>query len=294
MNATFTDQYTEAATRAGVIARVARDRFAGPATMAALDTIARHLDAAAAHLQAVPPGAYDTLPAQVCAELDAAETLAAQHPGARLPEGFTHYVLEVLDESRTVPFPAPLNPSNARDALQETDLRNRLWQLHDDQELMLEAPNTWLETVLTVWRDWERLAAAVRVDNGRPCNQPTTPAPAAAPAAAPEELDVTGLTAYTVGIIRLAESKGLRPSWTKPHGKARRLIINGTGPHGTFGLLEIGKTSGKVLRGHVTYGNGGRTKKAQGTNAVRALLADLTLTQCSPGCNAFDDRGCRP
>lgn len=171
MNATITSQYTAAATRAGVIARVARDRFAGPVTMTVLGTIARHLEAAAAHLQAVPPGAYDTLPANVCEALEQAETLAAQHPDTRLPVGFTHYVLELLDDDRTLPFPAPLNPVNARAAVREIDLRNRLWQLHDDNELVWESPNTWLETVLTVWRDWMRLAAEVRVDNGRPCNQ---------------------------------------------------------------------------------------------------------------------------
>jgi hypothetical protein len=107
-------------------------------------------------------------------------------------------------------------------------------------------------------------------------------------------LDLDGLTVYTVGIIRLAESKGLTASWGKPHGNSRRLLLNGVGPHGTFGHVEIGRRSGKVLRATLVLGNGGRSVSAEGVAAVREVIGLVRKTYCTPDCTASSDSGCRP
>ncbi|MFH8257883.1 hypothetical protein [Streptomyces roseolus] len=115
------------------------------------------------------------------------------------------------------------------------------------------------------------------------------------PGAAETTTDLTGVTAYTASIVRLAEAKGLRPAWGQPHGRTRRIILNAVGPHGAFGSIVIGRTSGKVLRAEVIHGNDAKTpRRAKGTNAVRALLKDVTPSVCSPGCTAESSTACRP
>ncbi|WP_406153047.1 hypothetical protein OG217_05145 [Streptomyces sp. NBC_01023] len=117
----------------------------------------------------------------------------------------------------------------------------------------------------------------------------TAPAPEQIPGAAETTIDFTGITGYTVGIIHLAEAKGLRPAWGQPHGNARRIVLNSVGPHGAFGSITIGRTSGKVLRAEVVHGNHSRGAcKAKGTNAVRALLNGVTRSTCKPGCTSPD------
>ncbi|MEU1077800.1 MULTISPECIES: hypothetical protein [unclassified Streptomyces] len=126
----------------------------------------------------------------------------------------------------------------------------------------------------------------------------TTPTPAAVeqlPGAAETTIDLTGVTAYTAGIVRLAEAKGLRPTWGQPHGRTRRIILDAVGPHGAFGSIVIGRTSGKVLRAEVIHGNDAKVpRRATGTNAVRALLMDVTPSACRQGCNAQSSTACRP
>src|SRR5690606_22922307 len=113
-----------------------------------------------------------------------------------------------------------------------------------------------------------RLALAVAADAARPCNQPA-PEPDPAPAAAePVPLDLTGLTAYTVGVIRLAEKEGLRPSDGGTYRGVRRIVLNAGGQHGTFGTLHIGARSGNVLRAELIHGNGGTPRRAQGATNV--------------------------
>ncbi|WP_240364073.1 hypothetical protein [Streptomyces sp. S1D4-20] len=106
-------------------------------------------------------------------------------------------------------------------------------------------------------------------------------------------IDLTGLTAYTIGIIRLAQDKGLRPSWSGIYRGARRITLNAGGMHGTFGTIQIGKTSGKVRRAEIIHGNGGTPRRAQGTNAVRALLTTATPHTCPENCTA-SSASCRP
>ncbi|MEU8911736.1 hypothetical protein [Streptomyces nigrescens] len=125
-------------------------------------------------------------------------------------------------------------------------------------------------------------------------NSTLAPAPEPIPGAAEGGIDLTGLTAYTAGIIRLAEAKGLRPTWGQPHGNSRRIILNAVGPHGAFGSITIGRTSGKVLRAEVVHGNDARGAcRAQGTNAVRVLINGVARSACKPGCGATSSAACR-
>lgn len=103
-------------------------------------------------------------------------------------------------------------------------------------------------------------------------------------------LDLDGLTSYTVGIIRRAHAAGLRPAWGTPRGKARRVTLNGPGPHSPFGSITIGVTSGKVLRAEIIYGNDPDAVRTvvQGANAVRDLVATLSPSRCPEGCTAVN------
>ncbi|MCX4681668.1 hypothetical protein OG413_41440 [Streptomyces sp. NBC_01433] len=120
------------------------------------------------------------------------------------------------------------------------------------------------------------------------------PVPEPIPVAAETTMDLTGLTIYTAAIVRLAEEKGLRPTWGQPHGRTRRIVLNSVGPHGAFGSIVIGRTSGKVLRAEVIHGNDARHPcHAKGTNAVRVLLSSVRRSTCQPGCNAPFSADCR-
>lgn len=116
------------------------------------------------------------------------------------------------------------------------------------------------------------------------------PAPDHLPDTTAEAVDLTGLTAYTVNLIRLAEAKGLRPVWGQPRSNSRRIVLNADGPHGAFGSITVGKASGKVLRAEVVHGNDARGAcRAEGTNAVRVLLNGVTRSTCQPGCTSSAD-----
>ncbi|MFE0058748.1 hypothetical protein [Streptomyces sp. NPDC059003] len=125
-------------------------------------------------------------------------------------------------------------------------------------------------------------------------NNTLPPAPEPIPGAAETAIDLTGLTAYAVGIVRLAEAKGLRPAWGRPRGNSRRIVLNAIGPHGAFGSITIGRTSGKVLRAEVIHGNDARGAcRAEGTKAVRVLLNGIPRSACSTGCAAPSSAACR-
>ncbi|MET8816669.1 hypothetical protein ABZW47_32330 [Streptomyces sp. NPDC004549] len=126
-------------------------------------------------------------------------------------------------------------------------------------------------------------------------NTTLAPAPGQVPGAVEITIDLTGVTAYTAGLIRLAEAKGLRPRWGQPRGRTRRIVLDAVGPHGAFGSIVIGRSSGKVLRAEVIYGNDARApRRATGTNAVRALLMEVTLSACRQDCTAQSSAACRP
>ncbi|MCZ1012351.1 hypothetical protein [Streptomyces lydicus] len=116
-----------------------------------------------------------------------------------------------------------------------------------------------------------------------------------APGSAETTIDLTGVTAYTAGIVRLAEAKGLRPAWGRLHGRTRRIILDAVGPHGAFGSNVIGRSSGKILRAEVIHGNDAKVpRRATGTNAVRALLLEVTPSACRQGCTAQSPSACCP
>lgn len=126
-------------------------------------------------------------------------------------------------------------------------------------------------------------------------NTTLAPVPEQVPGAAETTIDLTGVTAYTAGIVRLAQAKGLRPAWGQPYGRTRRIILDAVGPHGAFGSIVIGRSSGKALRAEVIHGNDAKVpRRATGTNAVRALLMEVTPSACSQGCTAESSTACRP
>jgi hypothetical protein len=174
VTATFTDRCRQAARRARVIAEIARDRWTDPATMVALRrTMAGHLDAAAAHFEAVSPGYDEGLPTAATEELFRAEQIAVEHPTGLFPAKLGEYILVPLVD-RDLPFLARLNPVNPEFqdfAQREADLAHALHLLHADDEHQRERTDDWLHQVFTVWRKWLSLADEVRIDNGRPDNQ---------------------------------------------------------------------------------------------------------------------------
>jgi hypothetical protein len=100
-----------------------------------------------------------------------------------------------------------------------------------------------------------------------------------------------GLSKYTLGLVRLAQSKGMRATWTAGK-RTHHLHLSCLGPHGASGFITVGANSGRILRGHITHGNDGPTVHAEGTTAVRALIAPLTPSQCPPYCDAKNTEAC--
>ncbi|MFD5856117.1 hypothetical protein [Streptomyces chartreusis] len=167
-----TSTFRAATDRARVLAQIARDRFADPATMRILGDIARHLSAAADALANYTPSttpglAGHDVPSEAWEELFIADTLAYDHPATRFPGDFTDYVKQPITD-RPLPFPDPLNPLADSLAKRETALRDRLEQLHAATARPDVDVAGWLTDVMTVWRDWMKLAGEIALDNERP------------------------------------------------------------------------------------------------------------------------------
>ncbi|MEU6462207.1 hypothetical protein [Streptomyces sp. NPDC046976] len=167
---TLPNLHANAAQRARTIAYVARNRYADGPIRAALLTIADHMDRAATHFDAVHPGAHEGLPTEATEELFLSEQVAVDCPATRFPAELGEYVLALL-VGRALPMPAPLHPADPQRALRETEIRNRLVQLHDDTASQWARPEEWMRSVLTTWQKHMRLADEVRAHNARPCNQ---------------------------------------------------------------------------------------------------------------------------
>ncbi|MFI5990355.1 hypothetical protein ACIBAC_00675 [Streptomyces sp. NPDC051362] len=155
--------YAQAVQQARTIAEIARDRYADGVIRSALLTIAAHLDMAAVHL------ADDAL-MEATEALISAEQVIVEHPMTRFPALLGEYVLAPL-EGRPFPMPHPLRTSRPEDAMRDTDVRNRLAQLHADPTGPTERPEQWLRAVLNTWQKHLRLVDSVRAMNARPCNQ---------------------------------------------------------------------------------------------------------------------------
>jgi hypothetical protein len=167
---TSTAAYRQAAQRARTIAEIARDRFADGPIRAAILTIAASMDEAARELDAAAITAPAEVPDSAAMEVFMAEQYAVDCPAARFPALMGEYVLAPIG-GRTLPAFDALRPLDAAHAVRETDLVNRLEQLHADTAWQADYPDQWLRTVLMVWQKHMRLADEVRVHNGRPCNQ---------------------------------------------------------------------------------------------------------------------------
>jgi hypothetical protein len=306
-----------AAFRARTLAAIARARSASPSPVPdtegrrVLLRIADLLDNAAQSFETEEPETIDeaaitsTVPSGARLALAAAEGAAAEMPAIGFPPRFGQYVTTPV-YGNDIDLPPSLRPASMALAAQEDDLIARLRTVHAHLETSTveEVTAALLKAAFTLhFKRSTRLADAVRVDNARPRNQVAAASVGDAPA---EELPwdesdnspqgVTApidLTAYTIGIIQLAQDKGLRPAWSGVYRGARRITLNAGGPHGTFGTIHVGKTSGKVLRAEIIHGNGGTPRRAKGTNAVRALLATITPHTCPENCTA-SAASCRP
>ncbi|MCG8971825.1 hypothetical protein [Streptomyces sp. CL12-4] len=170
MQTTTATPHAQAGQRARVIAEIARDRFAPPATLPILQTIAAHLETAAHYLETDTPGDLSSITVEVTEALWLADMLAEDNPATRFPVDFTNYVLHQLT-GRPLPFPAPLNPLSSTLAEREASVTGRLQHLHDDTTAQANHPAEWLRAVLALWQKHMRLADEVRADNGRPDNQ---------------------------------------------------------------------------------------------------------------------------
>jgi hypothetical protein len=162
-----------AAERARIIAQVARDRFAPPATITVLRFIASHLDRAATAYDSYRQGTLlNPLFEAAHAALNDARELAQLHPDTRFPVNFTDYV-EAAFSGVTLPMPTPLNPVSDALRAREATLTHRLTLIHAalNETGSVQGTDAWLSSALAVQRDLMRLADEVRVDNARPCNQ---------------------------------------------------------------------------------------------------------------------------
>ncbi|MFP3992734.1 hypothetical protein U9R90_35710 [Streptomyces sp. E11-3] len=157
-----------AATRARTAASVARDRFAAPEAMRALQFIAAHFDAAATACESYD-GTTNAPFAEMWRALADARELIQIHPDSRLPTDVIEYITAPLTASPLPTLPRLLPPSE-RDATEETALRAELERLHADTEAADTDTNRWFRAVLAVLEEWKRLEGAVDVDNRRPCN----------------------------------------------------------------------------------------------------------------------------
>ncbi|MEU9699502.1 hypothetical protein [Streptomyces sp. NPDC047981] len=157
---------TAVATRARAAAAVCRDRFAPPATMRALHSIAVHLDDTASACEATPVD----FPA-VMRPLAEAQKLMGAHPDARLPLSVLPYIVAPFSPAVALPIPEPLLPLMDRHAAEEAALVAELDRLHADTTAAAEDTAKWFTAVLGVLAKWMRLAGEVDVDNHRPCNR---------------------------------------------------------------------------------------------------------------------------
>ncbi|MDI3409285.1 hypothetical protein [Streptomyces cavernicola] len=169
MTATAHPLQIVAATRARTAANVARDRFAAPETMSALQFIAAHFDAAATACDAYD-GTTNAPFMEMWRALADARELITRHKDSRLPAEVIEYVTAPLTASPLPTLPRLLPPSE-RDAAEEATLRAELDRLHADTEAADADTESWFRAVLAVLAKWKRLEGAVDVDNRRPCNR---------------------------------------------------------------------------------------------------------------------------
>jgi hypothetical protein len=105
-------------------------------------------------------------------------------------------------------------------------------------------------------------------------------------------VDQLPCTGGTEQLVTLATTAGLRPHvQVDQDGRTiyrgtYTIIVNGTGEHSPFGGIVVGATTGRVLRGSITYGNDGPTRRYRGARqvlaAIRALVRNASPTSSVP------------
>ncbi|MFB6529863.1 hypothetical protein [Streptomyces sp. NPDC056399] len=156
---------TAVATRARIAATVCRDRYAAPATMRTLHSIADLLDDTASACEDAPA----LFPA-IMRPLAQAQKLMEAHPDARLPISIVAYITAPFAPGHDLPMPEPLLPLMDQHAAEETALLAELDRLHADTTAATEDTEKWLTAVLGVLGKWMRLSGEVDIDNRRPGN----------------------------------------------------------------------------------------------------------------------------
>ncbi|MFE5715795.1 hypothetical protein ACFQ7J_33865 [Streptomyces sp. NPDC056501] len=171
-----------AAARARAIAGIARRRrMRNHPAEEALTTVAELLDNVALAFETDLPQVLNgvvitnTIPVDASLLLATAEDVVAQNKATGLPASLGQYVTSAV--LGTLELPRPLHPVSAQLASQETSLRGALQLLHERHLTGAgerpEAAALYLEAAFKLHLNWARLAAAVTVDNARPCNRPT-------------------------------------------------------------------------------------------------------------------------
>ncbi|MFJ4879903.1 hypothetical protein ACIP93_32515 [Streptomyces sp. NPDC088745] len=171
-----------AAARARAIAGIARRRSVlNHPAQETLTTVAELLDDAALRFETTLPPVLngvvitDTIPLRASLLLDSAEDVIAQNKATGLPESLSQYVTSAV--FGTLKLPRSLHPVSPQLATQENRLRAALQMLHERHLTGAgeppEAAALYLEAAFKIHLNWSRLAAAIAVDNARPCNRPT-------------------------------------------------------------------------------------------------------------------------
>ncbi|GHA94419.1 hypothetical protein [Streptomyces chryseus] len=176
---TITATAVDAAARARALAYVILSRAALHPAQDALTEMVEHLDTAALAFEAEDAPVIDgvtvtnTTPIDAGMALVQCMALAVDNPAAGIPDEVFYYVTAPISR-RPVDLPQ-LNPVSTQHARQEGRLRTQIALAAHDLDASSPADETTriahLAVLLDLHRNFARVAAAVAVDNARPCNR---------------------------------------------------------------------------------------------------------------------------
>ncbi|MFJ3545441.1 hypothetical protein ACIPQH_25135 [Streptomyces rubiginosohelvolus] len=178
MTATIPTTARAAAVRARALADVIRSRATIYPAADVLSAMAVFLETAAESYERTPAPVMDgitvtnTTPFEAGAALMKFQALALDHPSAGISDHVAYLVSAPI--SRRVPELPALNPVSTQMARQETGIRTRIALLTAELDAATddEGRRTLLDLLVTLYSKFDRLAAAaVAVDNARPCNR---------------------------------------------------------------------------------------------------------------------------
>ncbi|GGW99943.1 hypothetical protein [Streptomyces chryseus] len=175
---TTTPAARDAATRARALAYVLLSRAALHTAQDVLMQMVEHLDTAAHAFETEEPPVMDGVTVTNTTPIDAGMAivqcmaLAVDNPAARIPDEVFYYVTAPISR-RAVELPQ-LNPMSTQLARQEGRLRTQIALAAHDLDASSPADETTriahLAVLVDLHRTFARVAAAVAVDNARPCN----------------------------------------------------------------------------------------------------------------------------